>query len=174
MSLKDRETDMYRCVRCSYCKWIPHLKFKNIDFLSICPSIARYHFHGYSGGGRLIAALSLLRGRLDYSEEFLNMIYRCHMDGGCDITCKINRDMDPLEGLYELRAKCVEDGELLPEHMVVMEGLKKEDNMMEGLKADRGNWADGLAVKDLSQEKAEVLFHAGYRRGGNRYGLPLV
>jgi Fe-S oxidoreductase len=85
------------------------------------------------------------------------------MDGGCDTSCKINRDMEPLEALYELRAKCVEDGELLPEHMVAMEGLKKEDNMMEAPKADRGKWAEGLAVKDLSLEKAEVLFHAGCR-----------
>lgn len=163
MNLKECEKDMYRCVRCSYCKWIPHLKFKNRDFLSICPSIKRYDFHGYSGGGKLIAALALLRGRLELSDGFLDMIYRCHMDGGCDISCKMNRDMEPLEGLYALRARCVENGELLPEHMMILESLKKEDNTMECLKEDRGNWAEGLNIKDLSQEKAEVLFHTGCR-----------
>jgi Fe-S oxidoreductase len=161
VGLQDRANDMYRCVRCSYCKWIPHLKFKDIEFLAICPSIAKYHFHGYSGGGKLIAALALLRGRIDYTDNFLDMIYRCHMDGGCDISCKINRDMDPLEGLYELRAKCVQDGQLLPEHMAVIDGLKKEDNMMQRTKAERGKWTEGLTVKHLSKEKAEVLFHAG-------------
>jgi Fe-S oxidoreductase len=51
----------------------------------------------------------------------------------------------------------------MPEHMMHMDGLRKEDNMMLGEKADRGKWAEGLDVKDLTQEKAEVLYHAGCR-----------
>ena len=59
--------------------------------------------------------------------------------------------------------KCVEDGQIPPQHMVVIDGLQKEDNMMQGLKANRGKWAEGLTVKDLTVEKAKVAFHAGCR-----------
>jgi Fe-S oxidoreductase len=33
--------------------------------------------------------------------------------------------------------------------------------MMMGRKADRGKWVEGLGVKDLTKERAEVVFHAG-------------
>jgi Fe-S oxidoreductase len=59
--------------------------------------------------------------------------------------------------------KCVEDGQLIPAHTPMIECLRKEDNMMQGLKADRGEWAKSLDVKDLTQEKSEVYFHAGCR-----------
>jgi Fe-S oxidoreductase len=71
--------------------------------------------------------------------------------------------MEPLETLYALRAKCVEDGQLLPAHMVVIDGLKKEDNMMQMLKADRAKWAEGLDIKNFTKEKAKVVYHAGCR-----------
>jgi len=163
MALKDYEKDMMRCSRCSYCKVVPHPMVKNREHEFICPSIARYKFHGYSGGGKMIASLAMLKDRIDYTDDFLNMIYRCCTDGGCDISCKSNRDLEPLEVILELRAKCVEDGQLLPAHMLVIDNLKKEDNMMLGKKADRGKWAKGLDIKDLTKDRAEVLYHAGCR-----------
>jgi Fe-S oxidoreductase len=163
MALEEYEHLMMRDNRCGYCKVVPHAMTKNLDYEWVCPSSKRYHFHAYSAGGRTIIALSLLRGRLEYTDGMLDVIYRCQMDGGCDVSCKVNRDLEPFEVMLELRAKSVEDGQMLPEHMIYIDGLKKEDNMMLGEKADRGKWAEGLDVKDLSQEKAEVLYHAGCR-----------
>jgi len=60
-----------------------------------------------------------------------------------------------------LRVKLVEDGQLLPEHMFLIENLRKEDNMMLKPKADRGKWAEGLDIKNITKEPAEVVFHAG-------------
>jgi Fe-S oxidoreductase len=71
--------------------------------------------------------------------------------------------MEPYETLLSIRARLVEEGELLPAQMLVIDHMRKEDNMMLAKKADRGNWAEGLDVKDLSQNKADVLFHAGCR-----------
>jgi Fe-S oxidoreductase len=72
--------------------------------------------------------------------------------------------MEPLATLHELRARLVEDGQFLPMHMFIIDNLKKEDTMIAGkVKADRGKWAEGLNVKDLTREKAEVAFHAGCR-----------
>jgi Fe-S oxidoreductase len=71
--------------------------------------------------------------------------------------------MEPLAINQELRIKAVEDGQLLPPQMALIDGLRKEDNMMMAKKADRGNWADGLKVKNITEEKADVYFHAGCR-----------
>jgi Fe-S oxidoreductase len=63
--------------------------------------------------------------------------------------------------MLEMRAKLVGDGNLLPQHMPYIDHLRKEDNMMMKPRAERGKWAEGLKVKDLATEKAEVAFHAG-------------
>ena len=46
-------------------------------------------------------------------------------------------------------------------HDTLIEGLRKEDNLMQAARAERGKWAEGLDVKDLTREKAKVLFFAG-------------
>jgi Fe-S oxidoreductase len=163
MALKDCEKDMLRCLRCSECKWIPQVQIKSWRFAQVCPSIGKYNFHAYSGGGKVVMGLAMLTNRIDYTDNYLDILYRCHMCGACDISCKCNKDMEPLSVNQEMRIKAVEDGQLLPVHMMLIDGLKKEDNMLLGKKADRGNWADGLNLKNINQEKAEVYFHAGCR-----------
>lgn len=163
MAIENHEKDIIRCTRCSYCKWVPHQVMSDTRFLAGCPSIEKYNFHGWSAGGRQIAALSLLKGRTEIEETFLNMIYQCQMCGACDVSCKIERDLEPYEVMQEIRFRCVEQGQALPEHAFIIEGLKQQDNMMAESKEDRGNWAKGLAVKDLRKDKADVLFHAGCR-----------
>jgi Fe-S oxidoreductase len=133
------------------------------DYMQGCPSVARYHFHAYASGGKYNLALSLMKGRIDYTDGFLDALFKCQMDGSCDVSCKAWGDIEPLQIMQEMRIKCVQDGQGDPVHALVIEGLKKEDNMLDGLKADRGRWAEGLAVKDLTREKAEVAFHAGCR-----------
>jgi len=163
MTLKDVEREVKRCIRCSECKWVPLAEIKSWRFAQVCPSISRYNFHAYSGGGKLIIGNSVLSGRLDYTEDYLDILYRCELCGACDISCKCNKDMEPLASIQELRIKAVEDGQLLPAHMAVIDGLRREDNMMMAKKADRGKWAEGLDVKNITQDKAEVYYHAGCR-----------
>jgi len=163
MALEDFEKDMMRCARCSECKWIPLAQIKSWRYAQGCPSIGKYNFHAYSAGGRLAMGLSVLQERLDYTDGFLDILYRCQMCGACDVSCKCTKDMEPYAIAQELRIRAVEDGELLPAHMMLIEGLKKEDNMMRGKKADRGKWADGLDIKSITGEAAEVYFHAGCR-----------
>ena len=121
------------------------------------------NFHAYSAGGRLIAALALLEGRIEYTDKLVEIVYQCQMDGACDVSCKVTRDLEPLEAMLELRAKCVEDGQLLPAHMVMVESLRSDDNVLSQPKAERGKWAAGLDVKDIAREKADVLYFAGCR-----------
>jgi Fe-S oxidoreductase len=128
-----------------------------------CPSVGRYNFHAYAAGGKFNMAISLMKGRIDCSDDLVEAVYKCHMDGSCDVSCKSVQDIEPLQCMQELRIKCVQEDKVTPVHKVVIEGLKKEDNMMQRLKADRGKWAEGLAVKDLTKEKAKVVYHAGCR-----------
>jgi Fe-S oxidoreductase len=155
---------MERCSRCSYCKWIPFAQVKSWRFAKGCPSVEYNKFQSYSAGGRLAATLSLLEGRSSYSDGFLKIAYSCLMDGLCDVACKVCRyNMEPLEAMRELRFRLVEDGQLLPQLMPFIDNLRKEDNMMLELKSERGKWAEGLDVKDITTEKADVVFHTGCR-----------
>ncbi len=163
MALESYKDDMLRCTRCSYCKWIPHQVMADSRFLAVCPSIERYNFHGWSAGGRQIAALSLINERSDFTETFLDMIFQCQMCGGCDVSCKIERDLEPYEIMQHLRFRCVEHGQINPAHAFVIDGLRQEDNMMQQSKQERASWAEGLDVKNLARERADVLYHAGCR-----------
>ena len=163
MALSDYRDSMGRCVRCSYCKWVPMPQISSWRFAAGCPSIQYGNFHAYSGGGKVVTALGLLEGVNDYTDEMLKTIYACSMCGLCDISCKLNysENVEPIEILRELRVQCVKDGQSDFAHMGIIEGLKKEDNMFGKPKADRAKWAEGLAVKDILAEKAEVFLHVG-------------
>jgi Fe-S oxidoreductase len=162
MSLEDFKADALRCTRCSYCKWIPIDQIKSWRFAKGCPSIDYNHFHSYSAGGRLVTALSLLEGRIEVTEKVKDSVFQCQLCGNCDVTCKICRyDMEPLAAMHALRFKLVEEGHTLPEHQNVLKGYRKLNNMLMKAKEKRGEWAHGLGIKDLSKERAAVLFHAG-------------
>jgi Fe-S oxidoreductase len=161
MALEDYRADMEKCSWCSYCKWIPLAKVKSWRFAKGCPSIEYGKFHSYSSSGKLATALAVLDGKIQTSDKVMDIFYKCQTCGACDVACKVCRYMEPLEAMLEMRARLVGAGEMLPQHMVVIEGLRKDDNMLMKAKQDRGNWAEGLNVKDLTKEKADVVFHAG-------------
>jgi Fe-S oxidoreductase len=164
MALKDYERDMEGCSRCSSCKWVPFNQIKSWRFAKNCPSICKYNFHAYSGSGRMIIALSLLQGRSELNDDVTDIIFQCQMCGACDTACKVYRDdIDISEVLLELRSHCIEQGQLVVEHMALIDALKREDNVLGEPKDKRGEWAEGLAVKDINQETCDVLFHAGCR-----------
>lgn len=114
----------------------------------------------------MAVSLALVENRIGYTDRLLDIAYKCQLCGMCDVACKVCRyNMEPLETMRELRVKLVEEGQVLPEHMLTIDGLRAEDNMMLKPKSERGKWTKGcdVDVKDLTNEKAEVLFHAGCR-----------
>jgi Fe-S oxidoreductase len=155
----------WNCSRCSNCKWVDSWEVRDARFAKICPSSLYYLFDAYSCQGRMDVALALIDGKLQYGDSpaLVDIFNKCNMCGGCDVMCKRVQDMEPLRVIQEMRTRLVGDGEISPYHSPVIDSLKKEDNMMMGLKADRGRWAEGLEVKDLTREPAEVVFHAGCR-----------
>jgi Fe-S oxidoreductase len=164
MALQDYRPDALRCTRCAYCKWIPLDLIKSWRFARGCPSIEYGKFHSYSAGGRLVTLLSLVDGRSTVTEKVKDSVFKCTLCGQCDVSCKMCRyDMEPLAAMHELRFKLVEEGQELPQLVPVLEGLRKEFNMLGQPKSRRGDWAEGLKIKDLTREKAEFVFHAGCR-----------
>jgi Fe-S oxidoreductase len=164
LSLEEHLAESERCGQCSYCKWIPLDQIKSWRFANGCPSIAFNNFNSYSARGRYLVSHSLLNGRSEYTDRVLDIVYKCVTCGSCDVSCKVSRyNMEPLEMIHDLRIKLVEEGQLLPQHMVYVDHLRKEDNMMLKPKAERGHWADGLDLKQITAEPADVLFHAGCR-----------
>ena len=82
MALDNYRNDMLRCTRCSCCKYIPLLSIlKSKRFAYNCPAVSRYNFHAYSGSGKLISALSLLEGRIDYTDRLLDAGFEHRMHG---------------------------------------------------------------------------------------------
>jgi Fe-S oxidoreductase len=163
MALEDYRSDMEMCCRCSICKFVPLEKLAEMRHSCVCPSIARYNYHTYSGGGRMGLGIALLENELEYDKALLDVVYNCQTCGACDISCKYAMDMEVLEPIYETRIKTVREGHTRPALDKVIGSLRKQGTMIAGPKARRGEWARGLDVKDITREKAKVVYHVGCR-----------
>jgi Fe-S oxidoreductase len=163
MALEDYRVDMELCCRCSICKFVPLEKLKEKQHSYVCPSIARYNYHTYSGGGRAGLGIALLENELEYDAKLLDVVYNCQTCGACDISCKYAMDMEVLEPIYETRIKCVEEGHTHTALDGIINNLQKKDSMVPRLKVKRGEWAKSLDVKDVTKEKTKVVYHAGCR-----------
>jgi len=129
-----------------------------------CPSVDRYNFHAYSASGKLNMALSIIDKRSELNDAVANVIYRCQLCGACQVSCQNYRDdIDHCDSFHIMRATCVQEGFVLPEHLDIIESMKREDNTMGFPKAKRGDWAAGLDIPDINARKVDVLFHAGCR-----------
>ena len=145
MALKDYQTDMEMCCRCSICKFVPLEKLTEIQHSYVCPSIARYNFNAYAGRGRLAVGIAMLEKRLEYSDKLLEVVYNCQMCGACDVSCKYAMDMEVLEPINEMRIQCVKDGHTLPALDRIISRMRAQGTLVPGAKTGRGKWAEGLA-----------------------------
>jgi Fe-S oxidoreductase len=168
MSLEEYRSSMETCRRGSPCKFIPLEKVKGFDRVNVCPSIARYEFHSYCGGGHMIMGTALLEKRLDYTDKLLEVVYNCQMCGACDTSCKYSMDMEVIEPINEIRISCVESGHTHPALDKVINSLRKQGTMVPGARAKRGEWAAGLNIKDCTKEKVDVIFHVGCQTSYNK------
>jgi Fe-S oxidoreductase len=133
---------------------------KGLQYSYVCPSISRYNFHSYSGGGRVNIGAAALKNGFTYTDKLLHVVYNCQMDGACGVSCNYAMDMEVLQPIQEFRIQCVKDGKTHPALDKVIAGLRKTGAMVP-VKGKRGDWAAGLDVKDATREKVDVLFHVG-------------
>jgi Fe-S oxidoreductase len=161
MGLEKYRGDLAMCHRCSACKFIPMQRITNKEFSYVCPSIAKYNFHIYSGGGRLNIAKAGLQKGFQYSPKILDMIKNCQMCGACNVSCNYAMDMEVMEPIQEYRIQSVKDGQTAAALDNVVETMQKEDTMVAGSATKRGDWAKDLDVKDFTKDKVDVIYHAG-------------
>ncbi len=160
MGLEQYQGDMGMCCRCSACKFIPMQKVETSEYSYACPSIAKYNFHAYSGGGRMNIGTAALSNGMNYTDKLLDIVYNCQLCGACDISCKYAMDMEVLEPITEFRIQCVKDGKTNPALEKAVANLKKTNSMVP-VKGKRGDWAKGLDLKDATKTKVDVLYFAG-------------
>jgi Fe-S oxidoreductase len=160
MGLEQYEGDMNMCCRCSCCKFIPLQQISGYENTYVCPSIARYEYHSYSGGGRMNIGAAMLRDGFNYTDKLLDIVYNCQMCGACGVSCNYAMDMEVQEPINEFRIKCVEDGQTHPELDKVIKLLRKKGSMVPA-SGKSGSWSEGLNLKDATTEKVDVLFHVG-------------
>jgi Fe-S oxidoreductase len=163
MELTDQMNDMEMCHKCSACKFVPLETIKGYDHINSCPSITRYNYQAYSGGGRIAVALAMLDKRIEYSKNLLDMVYNCQVCGACDVSCKYAMDMEVLEHLHQFRIRCVENGQSKPALDRLMIYLREQNSMVGKTSLGRADWANGLNVKDITEQRSEVVYHAGCR-----------
>ena len=146
MALEDHQSDVESCCRCSACKFIPLEKIAGYEHANVCPSISRYNFHSYSGGGRMGFGLGLVKGRVDYTPRTAEVVYNCNLCGACDVSCKYAMEFDVLEPLYAIREECVAHGQTVPVWDTLVKNMGKGGPTLLSATGKRGQWAEDLAA----------------------------
>ncbi len=159
--LNSLKIDMQKCFRCHLCKMVPLPMVQHTTFTENCPINRYYQFHGYSGSGQQFMALSLVDGRTEPSKDLADRVFSCRACGYCDVACKFVMDAERHLVNMALREHLVETGFAPKAHEEAMENLNKYGHADGKPKNQPGAWAEGLGLKVLPEEKAEVLLFAG-------------
>jgi Fe-S oxidoreductase len=166
--LSNLRTDMEKCFRCSLCKMVPLPVALSPKFTDACPASRLYHFHGFSGSGKQIMALSLLDRRIEPDRALADIVFACTTCGYCDVACKFIMDAERHRINMALREFLVEKG-LAPQPVKdSMNNLEKFGNAGGETANSPGAWAAGLDLKILPDQKADVLLVAGCAQRGDK------
>ena len=151
--------DMSRCIKCKGCTWVDHVYMPGIKFSTRCPSATKYLFDSYGAYGKMRIGLGLVEGRLDYSDELLEILYACTLCGACDVGCKRNLDLEIGLTLEALRIKAVKDGHgPMSAHKKVARNIMEKHNSFGAAHKNRRGW---LSDEIEPSQKADVLYFVG-------------
>lgn len=158
-TLNDYMYTMKSCNSCGQCRFILGPKMKGWEYAEICPIYLRYQYDAYSGQGLINIAQELLEGELKYDDELIKHVYVCTTCGACDINCKSVRDMEVLDTILALRARCVEDGQgPMPAHRKYAELIEATHNILGRPHQQRFDW---ISKEMYFTEKATVAYFVG-------------
>ena len=156
MVLDDVKEWLYGCTQCGTCKDVINI------FVPSCPAGERYQLESYFPSGKIYIARAASEGKLTLDDdEIRDRIYACTGCLSCEQQCAVYHHQHIFEIIQALRTEAVTQGLLNPAYMIMVDSLKKDDNVLGKPKAERGEWARDLGVKDASQEKTDVLYHVG-------------
>jgi Fe-S oxidoreductase len=156
MALSDLKEWLYGCSHCGTCKDVLNI------FSPACPAGERYQLESYFPSGKMLIARGVANGVLNLDDDDIReRIYACTGCLSCEQQCGVYHHQHIFEIVQALRTEAVTQGCLNPAYMVMVDSLKKDDNVFGKPKAERGEWAKGMKLKDAGKEKAEVVYHAG-------------
>ena len=158
--LKELEAEMQKCFRCSLCKMVPLPTVLNPKYSDGCPSSRQFHFHGYSGSGKNIMALSLVNGRIKVDQTLADITFACTACGLCDVSCKFIMEAERHSVNMALREHIVDEGFALPAYQSMIKNLEEYGRPQGRIETDL-SWAKELGLKILPHEKAPVLLFIG-------------
>jgi Fe-S oxidoreductase len=145
-----------RCSQCGECKAFERL------FLPSCPPGHKFKFTGYFPTGRMMIGRGLQEGMLTIEDDdVLERLYTCTACKACDVNCGNllgGHIVDVIEGMRQM---AVSAGCTLPAHEIMIASLKKNDNVLDRPKEERGDWAVGLGLKDIAADEVDVAYRAG-------------
>jgi len=159
--LQGLRADMEKCFRCSLCKMVPLPTVRHPSFTDACPAAREYHFHGYSGSGKQIMALSLLDHRIQPDEALARITFACTACGYCDVACKFIMDAERQRVNMALREYLAAAGLAPAAHQQIAANLRAYGHAEGKPRRAAGAWAEGLGLKVLPQQKAQTLLLAG-------------
>jgi Fe-S oxidoreductase len=145
-----------RCAQCGDCMTSAAI------FLPSCPPGARFKFNSYYAVGRIIIGRGLDEGVLTLEDaDVLERLFTCTACRACDENCGNlikGHIVDIIEGLRQM---AVSAGCTLPAHEIMIDSLKKNDNVLDRPKEERGLWAEGLELKNPAEDGIDVAYRCG-------------
>jgi len=148
------------CAMCKYGDWTYVPSPEEYDFSWICPEWewGVMDHYGTAGANKIVG--SLLVGDLRVDDPMLKeVVYRCHLCGGCDVSCKRNLDLEMLMMHEALMVHLVNAGVgPMPQHKILAERINHTGNYFGKEAKERMAWAkEGVQVAP----KAELLYFVG-------------
>jgi len=161
LRLESLRTEMQKCTRCSLCKMVPMPTVQDAKYANACPPVNVRHFHAYSGGGLQVMALSLVDGRIEVDEDLARFAFACTTCGLCDVSCKFLMEAERQDVILALREHIVAEGYGPKVHEAAVEKLNATGYAHGTPAAERLSWAEGLGLKSVPKESADVLLYTG-------------
>ena len=156
MALDEVKEWLYGCSHCGTCKDVLNI------FSPACPAGEKYQLESYFPSGKMLIARGVVNGVLNLDDDDIReRIYACTGCLSCEQQCGVYHHQHIFEIVQALRTEAVTQGNLNPAYMVMVDSLKKDDNVFGKPKAERGEWAKDMKIKEAGKEKAEVVYHAG-------------
>lgn len=156
MAFDELKEWLYGCTHCGTCKDVLNI------FTPACPAGERYQLESYFASGKMLIARGIINGILELDdEETLDRLYACTGCLSCEQQCGIYHHQHIFEIIRTLRTEAVTQGALNPAYMVMIENLKRNDNVFGKPKAERGDWAKDLKIPKATQKKVGIVYHVG-------------
>ena len=151
--------DMSKCIKCKGCTWVDHTYMPGPEFMTRCPSAAKFEFDAYGAYGKMRIGHAIAEGVLEWNEKALEVMYACTLCGACDVGCKRNLDLEIELSLEALRVKAVKDGVgPMPEHKKLAENIAQGHNLYAAPHEKRTDW---ISEEAKPSDKADLLYFVG-------------